>query len=406
MTTLLVILGAAIAGVVGFVVGRGRRPGTRAVRPDADPSPPVARTTPTFADLVDGHPAGVVVADVTGRITYRNSAAGRSVGTHVAILLDASIERAVSRAIAGDDSHETLDTYGPPKSVLTVHGRPTPTGGAVVFVEDVTEQRHVEQMRTDFVANISHELKTPIGAMSVLAEMLEDETDPATTARLVGRLITEADRASRTIDDLMDLSRLEAGGETLAEPVSIADVVHDAIGRVGELAARRGIHISTLDPVDDDGPRSDAARVLGDRGQLVSALGNLVENAVKYSEDGGVVQVRVRTDETHVDVSVVDHGVGIPQRDLQRVFERFYRVDRARSRETGGTGLGLSIVRHVASNHHGEVLVTSVEGDGSTFTLRLPLAGHREPAADDTVRSGRHTASAASSASPDREGVA
>ena len=246
-----------------------------------------------------------------------------------------------------------------------------PTGGAVVFVEDISERRRVDQVRTDFVANICHELKTPIGALSVLAETLEGETDPATVERIVARMLGEADRASSTIDDLMELSQIELGGDTRPSTVCVADVV-----RRGDRSGHRaGCSSQHHDPDSRPGRATvsdDRLVVEGDRRQLVSAVGNLVENAVKYSEPGGSVQVRVDHDADMVEIAVVDQGVGIPQRDLDRVFERFYRVDRARSRATGGTGLGLSIVRHVAARHGGEVTVSSTEGEGSTFTLRLP----------------------------------
>jgi two-component system sensor histidine kinase SenX3 len=244
----------------------------------------------------------------------------------------------------------------------------------VAFVEDISERRRIEQTRTDFVANISHELRTPVGALSVLAETLVDETNLDTIARVVTRMLAETDRASRTIDDLMELSRIEMGGERSDEPVRVADVISGGVDRVLELATRREITISTLAPVDPDGRQADALSIRGDRRQLVSAVGNLIENAVKFSEAGSSVQVRARRVDDWLEISVADQGIGIPQRDLDRIFERFYRVDRARSRATGGTGLGLAIVRHVAGNHGGDVSVTSVEGEGSTFVLRLPLS--------------------------------
>jgi two-component system sensor histidine kinase SenX3 len=188
----------------------------------------------------------------------------------------------------------------------------------------------------------------------------------------------EADRAARTIDDLMELSRVELGGERMVEPVAVAGVIAEAMGRVSELAAQRAIGVSYLATAG----QIDDVVVEGDRRQLISAFGNLVENAVKYSEQGGLVQIRARYHPYSVELSVTDQGVGIPQRDLDRIFERFYRVDRARSRATGGTGLGLSIVRHVASSHGGDVRVESTEGEGSTFTLTLP-AKRRTQRADD-----------------------
>jgi two-component system sensor histidine kinase SenX3 len=233
-------------------------------------------------------------------------------------------------------------------------------------VEDVTERRRLESVRRDFVANISHELKTPVGALGLLAETLVTEDDPAVARRLAERMLTEAFRVGRTIDDLLELSRIEADEVASREDVAVRTIVGEAVDRVRGAADQRDIDIQ----VD---PMPDRLGVVGDRRQLVSAIYNLLENAVKYSDPGTSVRVRTSTDGRMVGLSVEDHGIGIPRRDIERVFERFYRVDRARSRDTGGTGLGLAIVRHVANNHHGEVSVESDEGHGSTFTLRLPL---------------------------------
>jgi len=375
MVTVLLVVAGAVAGTlvgiaVGVAVGRTRAD-ARAVEPIA-PGESAPAGVLSVDQLVDDHPTGVVVSDPMGRVAYRNAAASRLSGTHAGTLLDEAVGRHLSAARGGTISHETLEFFGPPRSVFEVTARPLEVGGSVAFVDDVSERRRVDQVRTDFVANISHELRTPVGALSVLAETLAGEDDLATIRRLVARMLDESERAARTIDDLIELSRIESGGEQVREPVRIADVVRGAVERVTELAARRSIAISSLDPVVDGAQRSAGMIVLGDRRQLVSAVGNLVENAVKYSEPGSSVHVRATATGGWIEISVVDQGVGIPQRDLDRVFERFYRVDRARSRTTGGTGLGLSIVRHVASNHGGAVVVTSTEGEGSTFVLRLP----------------------------------
>jgi two-component system sensor histidine kinase SenX3 len=236
----------------------------------------------------------------------------------------------------------------------------------------------MDAVRTDFVANISHELKTPVGALAVLAEALAGETDPATIERIAGRMLEEAHRAARTIDDLLELSRIELGGEITRDGVESASVIRAAIARVGEIAERRRI---TIDWLDAD----ESTTLTGDPRQLASAVGNLVENAVKYSHDGGVVQIRSRVAGPWVEFMVTDQGVGIPARDLDRIFERFYRVDKSRGRDTGGTGLGLAIVRHVATNHGGEVQVSSREGEGSTFVLRIPGSA----TTDGSARRGR-----------------
>jgi two-component system sensor histidine kinase SenX3 len=184
-------------------------------------------------------------------------------------------------------------------------------------------------------------------------------------ARLSHRMRTEAERLGRIIEDLLDLSRIEAEEAPNREPVPVRLVIAEAVERLRPVAEHRGIRLEVDEP-------AYALAVVADRRQLVSALHNLLDNAIKYSEPGSSVNVVVRHDDEAIEIEVADHGIGIPSRDLERIFERFYRVDRARSRDTGGTGLGLAIVRHVASNHGGDVRVMSREGAGSTFTLRLP----------------------------------
>jgi two-component system sensor histidine kinase SenX3 len=316
-----------------------------------------------------GH--GVVIFDHRGEVAYRNDPAATFLAArHSDALVEEAINALAADALRGRQATRELELYGPPRRVLQVRAvpleDPARPSGALVVVEDASERRHLENVRRDFVANISHELKTPVGALALLAETLLDETDPAVAKRLATRLATEAFRVGRTIDDLLELSRLEAATEGLGgERLAVARVVAEAVDRVRPAAEQRGIEV-------EDGEIAPGLCVVGERRQLVSAVANLVDNAVKYSEPGSTVSVRARTDGEWVDVVVRDRGIGIPRRDLERIFERFYRVDRARSRETGGTGLGLAIVRHVASNHRGEVRVESREGAGSTFTLRLP----------------------------------
>ena len=367
MAVLLTTVGMATALLVGVLVGIGVGRRSRSAGAAAPAPSQSARSGDDFA-LIERHRDGFVVADERGRIVYRNAVARQLIGTHIGVLVDDAIDRHISVALREGRSHEVLEMYGPPKVVLVVEALALDAGGAVVYIEDVSERRRIDQVRTDFVANISHELRTPVGALSVLAETLEDEDDPETVRRVVDRMMSEAQRASRTIDDLIELSRIELGGERDIEPVRIDGVLVEAMDRVKELATHGDIAISELAGAD----KIAGVVVEGDRRQLVSAVGNLVENAVKYSEPGGSVQVCTRIADERVEIAVVDQGVGIPQRDLDRIFERFYRVDRARSRATGGTGLGLSIVRHVAQKHGGDVDVVSAEGEGSTFTLRLP----------------------------------
>jgi two-component system, OmpR family, sensor histidine kinase SenX3 len=313
---------------------------------------------------------GVVIFDDRGEIVYRNDpAASFLAARHSDALVEEAITTMATDALQGRSAERELELFGPPRRMLNVRAVPlesaTRPSGVLVVVEDTSERRRLENVRRDFVANISHELKTPVGALALLAETLLDEDDPVVTKRLVERLTTEAFRVGNTIDDLLELSRLEVATGLATDEVSVASFLAAATDRVLPAAEQRAIEIAVEEP-------PVRLTVVGDRRQLVSAVTNLLDNAVKYSEPGSEIDVRARTDGTWVDVTVRDHGIGIPRRDLERIFERFYRVDRARSRETGGTGLGLAIVRHVASNHRGEVRVESREGVGSTFTLRLP----------------------------------
>ena len=318
-----------------------------------------------FRAALDLLPVGVILADGSGEVLFRNS---------YATALSESRQADVLAAAAADEllkssrpMSETLELRGPPRRVIRVTTEPLEEGhdaATVAVIQDVTERRQLDAVRRDFVANVSHELRTPIGALSVLAEALAAEEDPAVVRRLVSRIATEVDRASAVIHDLLDLSRIEAEGLSEAAPVSVSSVIAAAVDRVSSEAGQRRVEVQVGDV--------PALSVLGDEHQLVSALTNLLDNAVKYSDPGSAVDVEGRDGGRWVDVVVRDRGIGIPARDCDRIFERFYRVDRARSRQTGGTGLGLSIVRHVAENHGGEVLVESREGEGSVFTLRIP----------------------------------
>ena len=320
---------------------------------------------------------GVVVCDEEGTVVHRNAAAQAYSGArHGEALAELAIADLLSAALRQASAERALDLYGPPRRALSIRAVPLRsaerTTGAVAIIEDVSERHRLEAVRRDFVANMSHELKSPVGALGILAETLQDEDDPAVTQRLAERMHAEAFRVARIIDDLLDLSRIESEATPVREPVPVHLVVAQAVERTRSVAEHRGIRIDV-----QEAPRR--LSVVGDRRQLVSAVQNLLENAVKYSDDCSTVEVRVRSvaeragpERMWVEIGVRDFGIGIPSRDLERIFERFYRVDRARARDTGGTGLGLAIVRHVATNHRGEVRVTSQEGQGSTFTLRVP----------------------------------
>lgn len=365
MTVLLVVIASVIGAAAGIVFERRRKESGASMTTD---SLVVDSDDVLLEQAIDALGIGVVVASADGEIVFENAIAGGPTGAlHSDVLVEEAIEIHVRAALEGQTRRQTIELFGPPRRVVSVSAVPLADGGAVAIVEDVTERSRLDAVRTDFVANISHELKTPVGALSVLAEALVDEDQPEVVQRLADKMVHEAIRAGRTIDDLLELSRIELGGEAVKDVVLGSMVVDESVSRARSLAERAGIELHVE-------PSSDRIRMLGDRRQLVSALGNLVENAVKYSDPNSRVEVSARSDGRWVELSVRDFGVGIPQKDLDRIFERFYRVDRARSRETGGTGLGLAIVRHVATNHGGDVQVTSVEGEGSTFTLRVPAA--------------------------------
>ncbi len=450
---------------------------------------------------LDTLPQGVVICDENGTVVYRNGRANTLMTSrHGDALAAQAVTELLEDAWRGGTAERTLDLYGPPRRTLTVRAHQIDDGrrplGVIAMIEDVSERRRLEEIRRDFVANVSHELKTPMGALGLLAETLISEPDVEISQRLASRIHTEAFRVSRIIDDLLDLSRIESEEAPPREPVLVNLVMAEAVERVRATADQRGITITLSEPYPP-------VAVLGDRRQLVSAMHALLENAVTYSYDGTTVTVSgtvvtegldaadplaavaavssaatatigsslpslaplapiATTIETadSIDVdgrgtdgsptaeaeaeagngngaddgaaepggrtsppatvgtgdaptawngtggdnatlggeppapngpepaarpvvretvrlAVADHGVGIPARDLDRIFERFYRVDHGRSRDTGGTGLGLSIVRHVANNHQGWVDVESREGEGSTFTLVLPLQPER-----------------------------
>jgi two-component system sensor histidine kinase SenX3 len=321
------------------------------------------------------------VVDAAGNEVVRSGAAERFRNArHGDAVAQELVDRLMRGALQGVEANEELALFGPPRETLIVHAQPVHNDagvliGAVAYVEDVTELRRVESVRRDFVANVSHELKTPIGAMGLLAETFLQCDDIEVGRRLAEQLVREADRLARIVDDLLDLSLVEAQEHPNRETARARVLVNEAAERVRALALSRGIPLRVADIPED-------LVVLCDPVQVVGAITNLLDNAVKYSDPGQPVEVSGEAADGRLVVQIVDHGIGIPSRDLERIFERFYRVDKARSRATGGTGLGLSIVRHVAQLHGGEVTVTSTEGEGSTFRLMLPLAGSSSAPSD------------------------
>ena len=333
-------------------------------------------------------PDAVVVVDDAGSEVLRSATADRFVGArHADAIAEAAIAEMLADACRGESSARELQLYGPPREVLSLTAQPLVEAGqllgAMVVIRDMTEARRTDEVRRDFVANVSHELKTPVGALGLLADTIAAGGDEAVTRQLAERIGREADRLAQIIDDLLDLSIIEVEEAPERETLAVAMLVDQAVERARAGADALGVPVVVV-PV-----ARDLAAVC-DRRQVVSALTNLIDNAVKYSEPGARVSVEtsVLADDL-VEIAVADRGIGIPSRDLERIFERFYRVDRARSRATGGTGLGLSIVRHVAQAHGGEVAVESTEGVGSTFRFRIPMHSTGSVAVfDETTTSG------------------
>lgn len=322
---------------------------------------------------------GVVICDDQGRIVFQNSRAVQLLGIEPDETVSRKVEDLLLSAAEGRTQKRTLDIPGPPLLALEVSAAPIDdkwrTVGGVLVLGDQSEQQRQEGVRRDFVSNISHELKTPVGALALLAETLSTEHDLVVVNRLARRVQVEAKRVERVVDDLIDLSRLQSEEDPVREAVAVHLIVAQAAERVRNQAQDKEMTINFGEP-------PQRLSVLGDRRQLVSAVYNLLENAVKYSPAGSLIEVRGRAGRNEesgepdglVEISVRDEGIGIPERDHERIFERFYRVESTRSVTAGGTGLGLSIVRHVMGNHAGSVEVDSEEGLGSTFTLRLPAA--------------------------------
>lgn len=258
---------------------------------------------------------------------------------------------------------------GTGKRELKVSVSPLDNEGMVlVLISDESEARRIDAVRRDFVANVSHELKTPIGALGLLSEAILGAKDqPDAVVRFATRMQNEAKRLTELVQEIIDLSRLQSSDPLQkALEVEISDVVREAVDQAQFSSEQRGITLE-IGEIED-------ATVIGDREQLITAVHNLVENAVNYSPENTKVSIVTRRNADLIEVAVTDQGIGIAESEQNRIFERFYRVDPARSRLTGGTGLGLSIVKHVAMNHGGDVKVWSKVGVGSTFTLQLPVA--------------------------------
>ena len=365
-------LAYALVGVVGILLGAGAVLAFRVSEriqhtvPDR-PEPVVPSGVSTVLSVLR---SSAVVVDAEDRVLKASAPAhalGLVRGDRLAVEGLLELVRQVRRDGQIREQDLVLDRVSRPAYVAA---RVAPLGSRLVLalVEDQTRERQVEAIRRDFVANVSHELKTPIGALALLAEAVgEAADDPEAVSRFSGRMHTEAERLTRLVQQIIELSRLQ-GADLPDEgaPVDLDQVVEKAVDRSGVDAQDKGVRLVRSG--------QHGLWVRGDADQLGLALGNLVENAVAYSAEGTTVVVSTKRDESGtVQVTVTDRGIGIAAHELERIFERFYRVDPARARSTGGTGLGLSIVKHVAASHGGDVRVWSVPGEGSSFTLTLPV---------------------------------
>ena len=360
---LAAVIGAVVAGGAVLAWHLSDRQQRRTPQVAAPPVPPEVATVLSVLR------SSAVVVDASDGIVKASASAYAMGLVRGARLLNDDLSALVRDVRRDGQIRETelviAREAAPPRHVTA---RVAPLGSRLVLalVEDRTRERRVEAVRRDFVANVSHELKTPVGAVRLLAEAVHDAADdPDAVRRFAKRMLTESDRLAELVQQVIELSRLQ-GDEPLESPVPVAvdDVIAVALDTTAMDAAAKGVSV-----VPGGTP---GLRVLGSEEQVAAAVTNLVANAVAYSEDNSTVLVTTRAADAMVELAVVDQGIGIPGDELDRIFERFYRVDPARHRSTGGTGLGLSIVKHVAATHGGEVKAWSVEGQGSTFTLRLP----------------------------------
>ncbi len=362
--------GLAVASYLGARRRRAvaqRRQGTTSA---TAAGPPEALPLAILASV----PIGVAVLNRSDEVVLDNEA-GRQMGIAVAgkppppelLTMARNVRR--QGADAALQQEMTLPSFGWRSQPLEVRVRVVclTDGMVALLVEDVTESRRVEAVRRDFVANVGHEIKTPVGALALLAEAAVEvsDDDREQMLRFLARIRHEAARLSKLVTELIDLSRVQgADARPDPAPVAVDGVLAEAVDRIALAAEAK--QISVVIGGDRGG------KVLGSESQLTTAVANLLENAIAYSGEATKVALAARGRGDTWEISVTDQGIGIPPEDLDRVFERFYRVDPARSRETGGTGLGLAIVKHIVNNHGGHVRVWSSPGSGSTFTLTLP----------------------------------
>lgn len=367
MDLIFFLSGAVATAVVAFVISkRSSEELSVAIQNESE-----TNTTNTedqlesLMDALDLLPIGVVIVDAKLNRRLRNNAAAAMTGVrYVDILVDQAVDEMLEQIKTTKSGERVLEAVAGTTRFFKIRGQDMDHQRAIVTIEDITEKSRIDTVQTDFVANLSHELKTPIGAVAALADSLNGETETEVVWRLAERIVTESHRMSRIVDDLLDLSRVEFGGTDEWTEIDLGPVLVEVVSTNQHSAKRQGLGLSLTGSAE--------LMVRGDRSHLVSVFSNLVDNAIKYSEAGGIVLVESMIQGDEIVVNVTDHGIGIAERDQKRIFERFYRVDKARSRATGGTGLGLSIVRHIVLEHGGSIDVRSEEGIGSTFMVRLP----------------------------------
>jgi two-component system sensor histidine kinase SenX3 len=386
VSALLLTAGVALlALVIGVGVGVGLMPRFAERRQRRAVEQSGITVSEMLAHIVSLSPVGIVVVDTYRDVVYTNHRA-RELGLVRDRLLDDRAWLAAQRTLStGEDVEVDLSPRRralPGRSGLSVRGHvrlltEEDRRFAVVYVDDQSEHARMEATRRDFVANVSHELKTPVGAMGVLAEaLLASADDPDNVRRFSDKMVVESKRLADMVGELIELSRLQ-GAEPLPdlEAVDVDSVVAEALSRYKVAADNADIAIAS------DAPTGYI--VLGDQPLLVTALANLVSNAIAYSPNGSGVSISRRRRGDNIEIAVTDRGIGIAAADQERVFERFFRVDKARSRATGGTGLGLAIVKHVAANHNGSIRLWSQPGTGSTFTLSIPAYPDRASESDE-----------------------
>lgn len=381
------LAGAAVVMLLWLVVrllgssdvsGRSLARSRRLTGTDATDLAELTRDRRRSTAIIETMAEGVLVLNEALTPVLANSAARSLLALpEVSLPMTLSSEEivAVARdALDGDAAQEEIvKVWFPERMALRVHAAPLEDRGVVVVLEDVSQELLAQRIRSEFVASASHELKSPVASIQALGEALQEAAreDPETTVRFARQIVQETQRMSRLISDLLDLSRLEEAMDAPREMADVSKIAQEVEGALSELAEEANVELAAdLQP---------GVVVRGDSRQLALMVRNLIDNAVRYTPAGGTIVLRVRREGTRAIVEVSDTGVGIPQEAQERVFERFYRVDPARARDSGGTGLGLAIVKHAVELHGGVISLRSEVGRGTTFTITLPAADPQEP---------------------------